>query len=157
MFTKNFEQIVDIKKYFIKNNSVRFYMSLTDTLLNITRIFFPTITLKCTHDKVLPNAEQAYCPDCGKLIQNEWYVTRCNCCGIKVKAMIKNGQIVPQSHYCKNCGAEDYIIEKINKINFIDINFAVLIRKEIEERFCNTTKCWQEKTFEQPKLLTQYL
>ena len=34
-------------------------------------------------------------------------------------------------------------------------NFA---KKEVEEEiFCDTTKCWQEKTIETPKLLVQYL
>lgn len=133
-------------------------MSLTDTLILLTRIFLPSFTPKCAHDKVRPDIEQAYCPDCGKLIRNEWYITRCSCCGIKMKAMIKNGQIVPQEHFCSNCGGEDFIAEKVERINFIDINFAALIKTEVEEeRFCDTTKCWQERTTEQPKLLVQYL
>jgi len=133
-------------------------MSLTDDLISLTRIFFPNINTKCTHDKIRPDVEQAYCPDCGKLIKNEWYVTRCSCCGVKMKAMVKNGQIVPQYNYCSNCGGSDFEVEKVEKINFIDINFAALIKHEVEEeRFCSTTKCWQEKTSEQPKLLVQYL
>ena len=75
-----------------------------------------------------------------------------------MKAMVKNGEIVPQEHFCSNCGGEDFTVEKIEKINFIDINFAVLVKKEVEEeKFCNTVKCWQERTNEQPKLLVQYL
>ncbi len=133
-------------------------MSLTEFLSNFTRIFFPSINTKCTHDKIRPDAEQSYCPDCGKLIQNEWYVTRCSCCGVKMKAMVSNGKIVPQHHFCSNCGGKDFTVEKIEKINFIDINFAALIKREVdEERFCKTTRCWQERTAEQPKLLVQYL
>ena len=107
-------------------------MSLADELLTLVRIFFPTINTKCNHNKVRPDVEQAYCPDCGKLIQNEWYITRCNCCGVKMKAMLKNGQIVPQEHYCSNCGGEDFIVEKLEKINFIDIRFAVLVKCELD-------------------------
>jgi len=133
-------------------------MSLADVLINFLRIFFPSVNAGCTHDKIRPDVEQAYCPDCGKLIQNEWYITRCACCGVKMKAMVKNGQIVPQEHYCSNCGGDDFVVEKLEKINFIDIKFAVLVKREvIEEKYCNTIKCWQEKTTEQPKLLTQYL
>ena len=133
-------------------------MSLTDTLIRLMRIFLPSISTKCTHDKIRPDVEQGYCPDCGKLIKNEWFVTRCSCCGVKMKAMVKNGEIVPQEHYCGNCGSEEYSVEKIDKINFIDINFAALLKTEAsEERFCSTTKCWQERTIEQPKLLVQYL
>lgn len=133
-------------------------MSLADTLINITRIFLPSFSIHCTHDKVRPDMEFGYCPDCGKLIKNEWYIARCSCCGVKMKAMVKNGQIVPQEHYCINCGSEDYIIEKIDKINFIDINFAALVKSEVkEEPIHSSTKCWQEKTCEQPKLPVLYL
>ena len=133
-------------------------MSLTDILVELTRIFLPSIKTQCLHDKIRLDVEQAYCPDCGKLIKNEWYITRCSCCGVKMKAMVKNGKIVPQDHYCSNCGGEDFSVEKIEHINFIDINFAALVKREVEEaHFCNTTKCWQEKIPEQPKLLVQYL
>lgn len=133
-------------------------MSLTNTLIEITRLFLPSLNRKCSHSKIRPDIEQGYCPDCGKLIKNEWYIARCSCCGVKIKAMVKNGEIVAQEHFCSNCGSEGYKIEKLDQINFIDINFAALIKKEVEEeRFCNTTKCWQEKTIETPKLLVQYL
>ena len=102
--------------------------------------------------------EQGYCPDCGKLIRNEWYITRCKCCGVKMKAMVKNGEIIPQNHYCTNCGNKEFSVEKLEHINFIDINFAALVQCEvIEENICTTTRLWQEKTSSQPKLLAQYL
>ena len=113
---------------------------------------------KCTHDKITPDMEQGYCPDCGKLIQNEWYITRCSSCGVKMKAMVRNGQVVPQNHYCGNCGGSDFTVEKLEQINFIDINFAVLVKKEVEEnKVFSTTRCWQERTDVKPKLLVQYL
>ena len=95
----------------------------------------------------------------GKLIKNEWYITRCACCGVKLKAMVKSGQIVPQLRYCSNCGSEEFIVEKLDQINFIDINFAALLKRivEAEANICTTTRCWQEKTPVQPKLLVQYL
>ena len=133
-------------------------MSLTDTLIQITRMFLPSFSIRCTHDKIRPDVEQAYCPDCGKLIKNEWYITRCSCCGVKMRAMVKNGQIVPQEHFCSNCGGEEFTVEKVEKINFIDINFAALLKTEVpDEPSCCITKCWQEKTDGQPKLLVQYL
>ena len=133
-------------------------MSLTDSILICMKILFPSINVKCTHNRVQPDLEQSYCPDCGKLVHNEWYITRCSCCGVKMKAMVKNGQVIPQNHFCSNCGSSEFSIEKVEKINFIDINFAALIKREEDEiRFCNTTKCWQERIPEQPKLLGQYL
>ena len=117
-------------------------MSLTDEIFNLARIFFPTFSTKCTHDRIRPDIEQAYCPDCG----------------VKMKAICKNGEIIPQNHYCSNCGSEEFSVEKIEKINFIDINFAVLVKQEIEDgRTCNITKCWQEKTPELLKLPVKYL
>ena len=112
---------------------------------------------KCTHDKITPSMDRGYCPDCGKLIQNEWYITRCKSCGVKMKAMLRNGEVVPQYHYCGNCGGDDFSVEKLERLNFIDINFAVLVKKVVEEeKVCPTTRCWQEKTIERPKLLVQF-
>lgn len=113
----------------------------------------------CHHDSITPDIEAGYCPDCGKFIRNEWYVTRCACCGIKLKTISVKNEIRPQHNFCCNCGSEEYIVEKLPKINFIDINFAVLQKREVEDsskKVC-TTQCWQEKTPSQPKLLVQYL
>ena len=122
----------------------------------ITNLF--RLNHKCEHQRVTPDKDCAYCPDCGKLIRNEWYITRCACCGVKLKAMMKNGKIVPQYHYCANCGGEEFNVEKLESINFIDVNFAALVKREVEEEsICSTTRCWQERTGVQPKLLMQYL
>lgn len=113
----------------------------------------------CQHEKITPDMEFGYCPDCGKLIKNEWYITRCACCGVKLKTCARNGEIYPQNHYCTNCGSHEYKVEKLDKINFIDINFAVLQKMEVETSDTTgcTTQCWQEKTFAQPKLTVKYL
>ena len=113
---------------------------------------------KCSHEHVLPDVDRAYCPDCGKLIHNQWYIARCSCCGVKLRAMSKNGRIVPQTHYCTNCGGSDFQVEKLEKINFIDINFAVLVKQVVNDTsVCPATTClWQEKTDEQPRLLVKY-
>lgn len=113
----------------------------------------------CAHEKIAPDVETAYCPDCGKLIQNEWYITRCSCCGMKLRTIIHNDKVEPQYHFCKNCGSSEFTVEKIPKINFIDINFAVLKRQVIENDLPQrvSTQCWQEKSCEPPKLLVQYL
>jgi len=112
---------------------------------------------KCNHNKVSPNLEFAYCPDCGKLIKNEWYVTRCACCGVKLKTIIKNDEIIPAYNYCSNCGCNEYVIEKIPKINFIDIHYAVLKRTIHEDNsYEPVIQSWQEKIHEKPKLLVQY-
>ena len=112
----------------------------------------------CTHEEITPDMECGYCPDCGKFVQNNWYITRCSCCGVKLKSNIRNGKVLPQYQYCSNCGSKEFIVEKLDKINFIDINFAVLEKCVLEEELkASSTQCWQERTNVQPKLLVQYL
>lgn len=111
---------------------------------------------KCQHEKVPVNLEFSYCPDCGELIENEWYIVRCACCGIKEKAIIKNGEIMPEANFCHNCGGHEYIVEKLPKINFVDINYAVLVRKVVKESQVNEfTQCWAEKSANKQLLLQQ--
>ena len=122
----------------------------------LTNLF--KLSKKCSHEMVLPNQEVGYCPDCGKLIENQWYITRCACCGVKLVTTSRNEEVFPRYRYCSNCGSSEYLVEKLDSINFIDINFAVLIKKVIEEEVkVNTTQCWQERTTVKPKLLVQYL
>ena len=112
----------------------------------------------CSHNHIAPNIESGYCPDCGKFIQNEWFITRCACCGVKMKAIVRNNEVVPQYNFCENCGSKEYAVEKVPAINFIDINYAVLLKRVIEPVLkANTIQCWQEKSNEPPKLLAQYL
>ena len=111
----------------------------------------------CTHDNVSPSVQFSYCPDCGELIENEWFITRCACCGIKQKAIIKNGEIIPEANFCHNCGGNEYIVEKLPKINFIDINYAVLVISVVlEDRMEEVTQCWVEKPAYTQKLLQIY-
>lgn len=98
----------------------------------------------CKHDKVTPEKDVSYCPDCGELIENQWFITRCECCGVKLKAIIKNGEVMPEDHYCHNCGSKDYSVERINKINFIDINYAVLLKSIIKPTIDELTQSWTD-------------
>ena len=108
----------------------------------------------CQHEHVAINADYAYCPDCGELIANEWYLIRCASCGIKEKAIIKNGQIIPANNYCHNCGGQEYVVEKLDKINFIDINYAVLVKKIVRnDRKEEFTQCWSESENKKQPLL----
>ncbi len=121
----------------------------------LTDIF--KLTKSCTHEGITPDMECGYCPDCGKFVENEWYITRCSCCGVKLRAFNRNGNIIPQFRYCANCGSNEFTVEKLEKINFVDINFAVLVKKVIEnKKFCTTTQCWQEKTSAKPILTVRY-
>ena len=118
-------------------------------LLNFNRV--------CQHNHISPEVDFAYCPDCGELIENQWYLIRCACCGVKLKGMIKNGEIFPEKHFCHNCGTREYVVERINKINFVDISYAVLIKSVVQNEDIDVTQSWVDfKTPNyKPKLLQQ--
>ncbi len=63
---------------------------------------------KCTHPNVPLEDDIAYCPDCGELVENHWYIARCACCGVKQRATIRNGEVVPEDNFCHNCGSKAY-------------------------------------------------
>ncbi len=116
---------------------------------------------ECEHSKVKPDVDFSYCPDCGELIENQWYLVRCGCCGVKLRGIIKNGKIIPEKQFCHNCGSKDFVIERINKINFIDINYAVLVKAIIKNNNFKFTQSWVETDFRtsnyRPRLLPEYL
>ena len=108
---------------------------------------------ECTHTKVSPDKDSCYCPDCGKYIENKWYLTRCSCCNIKRKSIIKFAQIMPETKFCPNCGSENFYIELIKNINFIDINFAVLVKEVNEKLSRNRSQSWLERENNEPMKL----
>jgi hypothetical protein len=116
-----------------------------------------TTKTECFHSKISSNSIAAYCPDCGEYIENQWYLTRCKCCGLKQKSVILKGKICPQNNFCINCGSNKFLIEKIDKINFIDINYSVLIKEAIDQNKESFTQCWEEKGSERIKLLASKL
>lgn len=112
----------------------------------------------CQHEHVGVNCDFGYCPDCGALIENQWYIVKCSCCGLKHKAIVKNGKVVPVNNFCHNCGSENYVVERLETIDFININYAALIRKETKvfQPQKPLAQCWVDSTRkidEQPLLL----
>lgn len=113
---------------------------------------------ECKHEKFPPDKEVGYCPDCGEMIENQWFIMRCACCGVKHKAIFKNGEIIPAAKFCDNCGTKNFVIERVNKINFIDINYAVLVKTVIPNAMKEFTQSWceaKETSSYRPKLLQQ--
>lgn len=110
----------------------------------------------CKHEPVKPDADFSYCPDCGELIENQWYIARCACCGVKLKANVdKNGEIISQENFCHNCGSKSYVIQRLKNLNFIDIRYAVLVKTVITKEMMDFTQSWADKSerFYQYKLL----
>ena len=115
---------------------------------------------ECKHEKFSADKDIGYCPDCGELIENRWYLLRCACCGVKHKAVVKNGKIVPVEKFCPNCGSREFTAERIDKINFIDINYAVLVKTVITKELEPFTQSWtdiNQTSGYKPRLLQQSL
>lgn len=86
--------------------------------------FFNRI-FECQHEKVFPDSEGAYCPDCGLYVENKWFLVRCSCCSVKRTAISKFNIVKPTTNYCPNCGSDEFYLEQIDNINFVDVYFAV--------------------------------
>lgn len=89
---------------------------------------------KCTHDKITPERQSGYCPDCGEYVENLWYITRCQCCGVKQRTRVIKGKVESDEKFCRNCGSSSFLIEELNKIDVVNINYAVVIKKTKERR-----------------------
>ncbi len=96
----------------------------------------------CAHDRVPPDAELVYCPDCGELIENQWFMARCACCGVKLPTTIRNGVVEPEFHYCHNCGTEEFVVEKLDKISFLNVDFAVLVKTIVTPAVEEKVQSW---------------
>ncbi|MDY6310180.1 MAG: hypothetical protein SPL73_04165 [Cyanobacteriota bacterium] len=99
---------------------------------------------ECTHDKVSPDKDYSYCPDCGALIENQWFLVRCKSCGLKQVATIKDGEIIPVDKFCRNCGGKDYTVERLEKIDCININYAVLLKAIVKTEAEEYYQSWAD-------------
>ena len=120
---------------------------------------FFNLNKKCTHDKVPIDVDISYCPDCGELIENRWFITRCACCGVKQRATLRNGEVVPDEEFCHNCGSKMYIVEEIKHIDCININYAIVTKEIIQNEITEYTQSWidaMQTSSYTPKLLQQF-
>lgn len=97
---------------------------------------------KCKHNNVPIDADVYYCPDCGELIENQWYLVRCACCGVKEVATIRNDEVVPEDNFCHNCGGHPYTVERLDKIDCININYAILVRQIVKDEITEYSQSW---------------
>ena len=111
---------------------------------------------KCNHKKALLYTNQGYCPECGEYLVKNYYLIRCSRCDIKREAKISWGEVVPLNKFCCNCGCEEYYIEKLDKVNFIDAKYAVYL-KEIADKMQDLhpeAQIWVEKDNETIKRIS---
>lgn len=111
----------------------------------------------CLHEKISPNINSGYCPDCGKYVKNQWYITRCNCCDIKQKTSITGGKISTDTKFCRNCGSSSFKVEEIGVINIVDINYAVVLKQVIQNKKQSFIQTWiEQSTYPEIKLIPSY-
>ena len=71
-----------------------------------------------------------------------------------MQSVKKGDSIIPAEKFCHNCGGSDFYLEKLSKIDFVNINYAVLIKRAMEDgAFTRTTQCWQEEEFAEHSVL----
>ncbi|MDD3013077.1 MAG: hypothetical protein PHC34_05180 [Candidatus Gastranaerophilales bacterium] len=124
---------------------------------------FFTKRQKCRHEKITPQSIWNYCPDCGKEISIKWFILRCNSCASKRGSMLYLNTLVPTDKHCSKCGSPEFYIEKKEKLDFFDMNYAVMTKEEIDnisksgsvtQIWIEGENCWHE--FILPKLITLY-
>lgn len=113
--------------------------------------FRKTTSVSCRHDKIDINRATGYCPDCGEYIENHWYISRCACCGIKQVAKVLNGKISADAKYCRNCGSNSFIVEELEKIDIVNIHYAVLLKQTLRPQMQSIIQTWMERCI-QPQL-----
>ena len=111
----------------------------------------------CNHEQINPNMIAGYCPDCGEYVKNQWYITRCECCGIKQKTSVMRGKISADTKFCRNCGSSSFIVEELNEINIVDINYAIVLKQVVQNKKQTFIQTWIEQNSYSPiKLLPSY-
>ncbi len=100
---------------------------------------------ECQHTSVPIDVDEGYCPDCGELIQNKWFLVRCTCCNIKRTAHTKYNKIEPDTKFCHNCGSTEFYIEELEKVNFTDVHYAIFKQVIIPQIKSTTRQIWIEK------------
>lgn len=111
----------------------------------------------CTHDKITPNMRAGYCPDCGEYVKNHWYITRCKCCGVKQKTLVRKGKVVTDAKFCRNCGSSSFAVQELEILDIVNINYAVVQKQVREIKKQNIIQTWiEQNTYGPMKLLPSY-
>ena len=88
---------------------------------------------KCNHKNALLHTDNGYCPDCGQYLIKNYYLIRCSRCDIKREAKLAWGEIITTQKFCSNCGEQNFYIEKLDKVSFIDAKYAIYLKEIASE------------------------
>ena len=87
---------------------------------------------QCLHKNALIYSNEGYCPDCGAYLKKYFYVIRCAHCDIKREGSKQFDKFTPETHFCLNCGGHDFYVNKLDKISFIDVRYAIHSKEPVE-------------------------
>lgn len=111
----------------------------------------------CSHDKVTLSMKSGYCPDCGDYVENHWYISRCECCGFKQKSLVRFGRVLTDAKFCKNCGSSAFVLEEINDLDIVSVNYAVSMKRTVSRIRKNVIQTWIDENCYTPiKLLPAF-
>ena len=109
----------------------------------------------CNHERISPSVNSGYCPDCGEYIENRWYISRCACCGIKQRSTFRKGKVSADAKFCRNCGSSSFVVEELNVIDVVNINYAVVLKQVVQSTKQSFIQTWiEENSFTPMKLLS---
>lgn len=115
------------------------------------------LKLKCDHQSA-ENSDCNFCPDCGKRIETKWLSIKCQKCGHLRTAKKSNESIIPEKHFCFNCGSDRWGYQYYYDYNIPDKLKEISVKQivEVEENPFdksndNSTKIWVETPFHKEK------
>lgn len=110
----------------------------------------------CRHERISPNMLAGYCPDCGEYVKNQWYITRCKCCGVKQRTSIVRGKVSADTKFCRNCGSSSFEVEALGELSIVDINFAVVLKQVVHNEKRGFIQTWMEQNNYAQKMIPCY-
>jgi len=94
-------------------------------------LLFSLFKKKCNHKKLTPFSVGNFCPDCGQEIEISWQILRCEHCQNKRKARVILNSTMPEDKFCRKCGTSNFYVEKKERLEFFDIEYAIFSKKEM--------------------------
>lgn len=131
-----------LTSFFILLNDNCEFINLKNISTGAYMINFRKTTSSCRHDKITFDRKAGYCPDCGEYVENHWYISRCKCCGVKQKTLVKNGRVITDAKFCRNCGSSLFAIEELEVIDIVNINYAVALKQTLEVKKPSIIQTW---------------
>ena len=73
-------------------------------------------------------------------------------CYLKREAKIFFGDVLPEEKFCTNCGSKEFYVEKLDKISFIDIPYAIHTKEVVSPELLDfvSAQIWVDENKTKP-------